>query len=367
MKKTLTVNLGGIVFHIDEDAYHLLDNYLANLRAHFSREEGTDEIMNDFETRISELLNDRIRLGFQVITIEHIEEVITRMGKPEQIFQEDSEEKDEKRSTTGNTEYTGKTKKRLMRDPDDRIISGVASGLALYLGCDVVVIRLILIALLFFGFPFVVAFYLILWLVVPVASTAADRLLMRGERVNLENIGKTVTDGFEKGINDVNAYIRSEKSRTALQKVGDFIVSLFGVLLKIVAVFAGIILLPVLLLVVFILIVVIFALFAGGIGVVFSGVPFLADNINWVSGVPEYVTLLGSIGGILLLGIPIIALLYSLFGSLLKLKPVPAAVKWGLIVTWLIALALCIISWSAIGNSIGGFHHWPTHWHWRGW
>ena len=91
MKKTLTVNLGGTVFHIDEDAYQLLDKYLSNLRIHFVKEEGTDEIMNDFEMRISELLSERIRLGFSVITIEHIEEVIKRMGRPEEIFDEDKE------------------------------------------------------------------------------------------------------------------------------------------------------------------------------------------------------------------------------------------------------------------------------------
>lgn len=70
MKKTLTVNLGGTVFHIDEDAYQLLDKYLANLRIHFRKEEGSEEIMNDFEMRISELFNERVRLGHEVITIE---------------------------------------------------------------------------------------------------------------------------------------------------------------------------------------------------------------------------------------------------------------------------------------------------------
>ena len=364
MKKTLTVNLGGIVFHIDEDAYQLLDNYLKNLRVHFSREEGAEEIMNDFEYRISELLNDRIRLGFQVITIEHIEEVITRMGKPEQLFQDEPEEKEEKRSAADSAESAGKTKKRLMRNPDDRVLGGVASGLGLYIGCDPVIIRLILIGLLFVGFPFVVTFYLILWLVIPLATTAADKLMMRGERVNLENIGKTVTDNFEKGIDEVNAYIRSDKPRTALQKIGDFIVTLFGILLKVAAVFLGIILLPVLLLVVFILIVVIFALLAGGIGVVFSGFPFLADNIHWMYDVPEYITILGSIGGILLLGIPVIALVYSLFGKLLKLKPIPSGVQWGLVALWFIALVLCCISWYAIGQSVNGIHNWPTHWRW---
>ena len=89
MKKTLTVNLGGTVFHIDEDAYQLLDKYLSNLRIHFRKEEGSDEIMDDFEMRISELLNERVRLGYEVITIEQVEEVIKRMGKPEEIFEEE--------------------------------------------------------------------------------------------------------------------------------------------------------------------------------------------------------------------------------------------------------------------------------------
>lgn len=86
MKKTLTINLGGSVFHIDEDAYQLLDKYLSNLRIHFKKEEGSDEIMNDFELRISELFSERTRLGYQVISIEQVEEVIKRMGKPEEIL-----------------------------------------------------------------------------------------------------------------------------------------------------------------------------------------------------------------------------------------------------------------------------------------
>ena len=81
MKKTLTVNLGGTVYHIDEDAYKLLDTYLSNLRIHFRREEGAEEIVHDMELRISELFTDRLRDGKQVITIEDVEEIIAQMGK----------------------------------------------------------------------------------------------------------------------------------------------------------------------------------------------------------------------------------------------------------------------------------------------
>ena len=76
MKKTLTVNLGGTVFHIDEDAYRLLDNYLCNLRLHFRKQEGAEEIVNDIENRISELFAEKLSAGSQVITIADVEEVI---------------------------------------------------------------------------------------------------------------------------------------------------------------------------------------------------------------------------------------------------------------------------------------------------
>lgn len=85
MKKTLTVNLGGTVFHIDEDAYRLLDNYLCNLKLHFRRQAGADEIVNDIELRISELFLEKLTAGSQVITITDVEEVINRMGKPEEM------------------------------------------------------------------------------------------------------------------------------------------------------------------------------------------------------------------------------------------------------------------------------------------
>ena len=85
MKKTLTVNLGGTVYHIDEDAYILLDNYLNNLRYHFRKDEGAEEIVRDIESRIAELFDEALRGGLQVITIKEVEEVIARMGKPEEL------------------------------------------------------------------------------------------------------------------------------------------------------------------------------------------------------------------------------------------------------------------------------------------
>lgn len=347
MKKTLTVNLGGIVFNIDEDAYLLLDNYFSNLRVHFKKEEGTDEIMDDFEARTSELFNERLKLGFQVITIEHVEDVIKRMGKPEEIFEEGDEHqtKSEDSKNAAVPKDNVQTKKRLMRDPDDKILGGVAGGLSHYLGIDVTIIRLILLAFLFFTGPITIAIYLVLWLVAPLAITAADKLMMRGESVNLENIGKTVTDSFEKVSNNVNEYIHSDKTRTALQKVGDFIVSFFGILLKICSVLIGLILIPVLLVIVLVLVILIFALIGGGLGSIFAGIPFLENNIQVVTGgLPEHIALMGSIGGLLFMGIPLIGLIYLLCGKFINIEPMSSGAKWVMIIIWFVSIILCGIA-----------------------
>ena len=149
MKKTLTVNLGGVVFHIDEDAYQLLDKYLSNLRIHFKQEEGSDEIMNDFEMRISELFGERIRLGYEVITLEEVEKVIKRMGKPEELFEADEAATEQKSNDTqaGGQKDRQTVHRKLFRNPDDRMMGGVAGGLAAFLGWDTSLVRIALILL----------------------------------------------------------------------------------------------------------------------------------------------------------------------------------------------------------------------------
>ena len=133
MKKTLTVNLGGTVYHIDEDAYILLDNYLNNLRYHFRKDEGAEEIVRDIESRIAELFDEALRGGLQVITIKEVEEVIARMGKPEELNGEEEGNPSASNSKTFDSEST-ETSRRLFRNPDDRILGGVVSGIAAYFG-----------------------------------------------------------------------------------------------------------------------------------------------------------------------------------------------------------------------------------------
>ena len=332
MKKTLTVNLGGTVFHIDEDAYQLLDKYLSNLRIHFRKEEGSDEIMDDFEMRISELLNERVRLGYEVITIEQVEEVIKRMGKPEEIFEEEEKSTDHEDNYRAQQQetHTQTTKKRLMRDPDNRILGGVAGGFAAYMDWDPTAVRIVLFLLMFF-YGITVPLYFLLWIIVPMARTATEKLEMRGQSVTVENIGKTVTDGFEKVSNNVNDFISSDKPRNFFQKLADVFVLVIGFILKFFIILAGIFLLPPLVLVVFILVVVTFALLMGGAGLIYNLSPFGADLIN---GAPLSMAIMGCIGTILFIGIPIFSLIYAICSQLFKVRPLPTQARW-------ILLALC--------------------------
>ena len=336
MKKTFNINLGGIVFHIDEDAYDLLDKYLSNLRIHFSKEEGAEEIVHDMELRISELFSERLNEKKQVITLKDVEEIIAQMGKPEE-FSEDT--------TQDTNEYIKEEKgpKRLFRDPDNKVIGGVCSGIAAYLGWDVTAVRIIFIAL---ALPFilngslilngVVIAYIIAWIIIPEANTAAEKLSMKGMQVNVENIGKTVTDGFEK----VNNFVKSEKPRSFLQKVGEAIVGVVGFLIKCILVIAAICFTPVL----FVVLIVFVSLLAAATGAI-SAVPTLLyemmPRVDWtIVNLSPFTTSLMSISGILVIGIPIVGFIHFLMSTFGGWKPMPFATRVVLIILWLIALGV---------------------------
>lgn len=342
MKKTLTVNLGGTIFNIDEDAYRLLDNYLNDLRIHFRKEEGSDEIMNDFEVRISELFNDRIRLGYEVITIEHVDEVIKRMGKPEDLFGGE-EGKDgnvtDRPDDTAPKEKASDGRKKLMRDPDNRILGGVAGGIAAYMGWDVTAVRLAMIVLLVVPYAPIVILYLILWLVMPQAQTAADRLIMRGKSVTLENIGKTVTDGFEKVTDNINDYVNSGKPKGILRKVADLFVAVVGFILKFLIILFGICLLPFFLLGLFLLVVMTVVFMTGSIGIFHNFVPF--DTM--FAGIPSPFMVMGSLALLFAVGIPVFALIYTVCIRLFHVSPLPGVAKWILLVLWVVAVLFCCV------------------------
>ena len=191
MKRTLSINLSGSVFNIDDDAYRLLSDYLNLIEKHFGSEEESKEILSDIEARIAELFKERITDYKQVIIISDVEEIIEIMGQPEEII--DPGDSDQYR---GRERYGPSGYRRMYRDPDNRILGGVCAGMGAYWGTDPLIIRIIfIIATLIFLSGTII--YLILWIVLPEAKTTAQKLEMRGEPVTISNIGKAVKKEFE--------------------------------------------------------------------------------------------------------------------------------------------------------------------------
>lgn len=333
MKKTLTVNLGGTVFHIDEDAYRLLDNYLSNLKIHFRKEAGADEIIDDIERRISELFAEKLTAGSQVITITDVEEVIARMGKPE-----DMEAENDSEPSVGNATRTT-IHRRLYRNPDDKLLGGVISGMAAYLGWDVTLLRLLLLVVLICGVGTLIPVYIVCWLVIPEARTAAEKLSMRGEAVTVENIGKTVTDGFEKVANGVNDYMKSDKPRTFLQKLGDALVMVAGWFFKICLVIFAIICSPLL----FVFGVVFVALLFAAVMVAVGGGAALISmfpTFDVILPTSPLSAIVMYIAGILLVGIPLVSLVWAIFSQIFKWQPMASGLKWTLVILWMVSAAV---------------------------
>lgn len=214
MKKTFQVNINGKIYHIDEDAYTLLQNYLAQLRDAFPGDEGI-EIVNDIEFRISEHFDQRLAGGASVIVIDDVNRVISIMGRPDEITDEAGFESDttepsrpsrpEPFGAEPSSVADGATPppfhKKFFRDERHKVFGGVIAGLGQYLGWDVTVLRILVVvatlSLTKFGlfWPLLLG-YLICWMVIPPARTPRQILEMRGEPVTVDNVGQTVIDNI---------------------------------------------------------------------------------------------------------------------------------------------------------------------------
>lgn len=188
MKITVSVNLGGYSFNIDEDAYAELKRYLKNLELHFAMEESSSEILSDIETRMAELFRAKMTGYKQVISIEDVKEVISVLGTPEDISDNESKSTHDKFSSPG---YH-----RMYRDPDRRIIGGVCAGMGAYWDIEPIILRVIFAAITLAG-GLGVLVYLILYIVLPEAKTTAQKIEMKGEPVNIHNIKESVKQEFE--------------------------------------------------------------------------------------------------------------------------------------------------------------------------
>jgi phage shock protein PspC (stress-responsive transcriptional regulator) len=170
MKKIININLAGRVIPIEDSAYESLQRYIESLRRYFAGEEGRDEIINDIESRIAELMDDKVRRGASAVTDTDIEEIIHSMGRVEDFEREEKEaasnaEQQQSGSYSQQQQESKRPRGRLFRDNSDKIIGGVASGLANYLDVDPAVIRILLILFGFTGTG--ILLYIILWIVLP--------------------------------------------------------------------------------------------------------------------------------------------------------------------------------------------------------
>ena len=277
MKKNISINISGIIFHIEEDGYETLRNYLDSINRYFSSYDDSKEIISDIENRIAEIFLSKLTDGKQIINSEDVDSLITTMGSIQdfEAIEEptDQHQRERQQSTTGSTEepkklfrdnkrkvvggvasglanYFGidplwirlilvvgvlgldvflwgaasgffligyiifwivvpgsdtleedKEVKKLFRNPEDRVIAGVASGIGAYFGTEVTVIRLLFVLTFFFGGAGLLI-YLIMWIITPEAKSITDKMQMQGESVTLSNIESNIKRSLKVDEND---------------------------------------------------------------------------------------------------------------------------------------------------------------------
>ena len=339
MNKTVTVNIGGIVFHIDENAYDQFKKYLESIKSHFTQSEGREEIMQDIEARIAEMFQEKIKDLKHVITLDDVEQVTKQMGKPEQ-FGDEEELKPEVEAPQSN----GNVKRRLFRNPDDKLLGGVCSGIGSYFDIDAVWVRLIFVVILL-AFGTGIFLYILLWIIMPEAITTADKLQMRGERVNVSNIEKNIKEGLETVKNRATSVGKDsgKKAGTVVGRIfegiGEVFKFLFMFLGKIIAIFF----LFVGLVVVFVMVMSMFA---------FMGLPGTQYPEIWRL-VFDSATLftLGYIGILLMVGIPFLMLAYAGARILFNIKKGSKVVGLTALGLWLIGLGICFSVGVKVANN----------------
>jgi phage shock protein PspC (stress-responsive transcriptional regulator) len=324
MNKTVTINISGIIFHIEEDAYQTLSKYLNTIKGYFSKTDGGNEIMADIEARIAELLQQKINTNKQVILITDVENVMGIMGKPEEFANDDANQQTNNEEATGKNSSNEKIKRRLFRNPDEKAIGGVCSGLAAYFDVEIIWVRLAMFLLIFFG-GLSLWVYIVMWIIIPEAKTTADRLAMRGEPVTIDNISRTVKEEASELKNKYGKnFSRNAKSAasTIALTFANVVGRLFGLFLVLIG---G-------------------ALLIAYISSIF-GISIADSNsyfTNWKSVIfttSEYYVW-AVISFIIVFGIPVLMLLYSGIKILFKIKYRNRWLNYSLGFTWLFGFIL---------------------------
>ncbi len=231
MKKTIPISINQTLFYIEEDAYPKLDGYLTAVRAYFASYDDCIEIVQDIETRIREQLieySDTDKTE-RIITRSHIDQLIASMGLPEQF--DTDETIDRKNPRSQKTTHT----KKFYRDGEQKIIAGVASGIAQYIGIDPIIVRVLFFISIFFG-GIGIVIYVVMWIVSKEATSATQKLQMQGDPITLNEVKKIV----EEKIEDVRSEKFRSNTRVFLNEVATFIAAFGKSIFKVFSAIIGI-------------------------------------------------------------------------------------------------------------------------------
>ena len=335
MNKTVNINIGGLFFHIDEDAYQKLSRYFEAIKRSLSNSSGKDEIMKDIEMRVAELLTEKQKSDKHVINNKDVDEVIVVMGQPEDYrIDDDSDDK------APEPYYPYTKSKKLYRDKDRATIAGVCSGLSHYLGIDAVWIKIIFLFFTFVGGSGLIA-YFVFWIATPKAITTSEKLEMTGEPVTISNIEKKVREEFDSVSNkfkNADYDKMGNQVKTGAERVasglGDIIINIFKAIAKILGVF---IVIFSSLSLIGVAIMSIVAVFSNSMPenkiIEFIQTPLGLETPLWAQGILFF----------LAMGIPLFfLLLLGLKLLITNLKSIGNIAKYSLLAIWIIAVGILI-------------------------
>lgn len=331
MKQTVTINLAGVVYHIDNDAYETLNVYLKSIEGMLEESDSKQEIMQDIEARVAELFNEHMKYGHvEVVNLNMVNDIIAQLGSPEMITT--GEEKEAEASSTAeetaHQEEMPHRKKRFYRDTDRQLLGGVCAGLAQLIGIDVVWVRLLMLLLMVCqGLGLLV--YILLWIIVPAANTAARRLEMRGIEPSAENIMAEVERVRESV--DENGNLKQQPN------------SNWGCLRTLFIIAATICCLPLIIALVAIMFGLMAALVGSTVGIAVGAIPFTAE----VMGITNEALTSGMllvVGGTCILLIPVIVLIVWAVKRNKSREPMKGGFWITMLVLWILALLLTLVS-----------------------
>lgn len=337
MNKTVNINLAGISFHLDENAYGKLSRYLDAIRQSLKYGDGREEIMQDIEARIAELFSEKIESHSQVIGMKELDEVIAVMGQPEDYEVDDELFEDVPPASGSYSKSKRSTSKQLFRDIDDKYIGGVSSGLGHYIGIDALWIRLLWIVLVLAGLGSPILVYILMWILVPAAETTSEKLKMTGEPINISNIERKFKEGFDNvadKVKNVDYDKYGNKIKKGASSFFDSLGEVFVAIFKIFAKLIGILIIIVSLSAIIGLVIGFFTL--GSLD--FWGNNEMTEYLSMVdsTNVPIW---LWALLGLLAIGIPFFALfILGLKLLISNLKSMGSTVKIVLTVLWALSI-----------------------------